>query len=169
MDRQGGGGAHRSHVDLEYAISLVEHEGSALGIGEVAGLLTDPNRQIQNVTEWAKKKSMGVRREQVQIPLSDEFLGRSSRTARRTAEKKDARAVQKIDDGIEAQMYVLKIPAPGLDSGDGGRGSQRRILSPKDLGILKDLTSGAGGLPAEHQKPASTGCDPTARGLWFQI
>jgi hypothetical protein len=149
VDRQGSG----RQIDL---VSIWNSQSipssmsnAALQIGKIVfGLLTAPNRGVQNVTEWAKKKECWESIEQVQIPLSDEFLGTLVRRERQVAAKKDARAVQKIDDGIEAQMRVLKVPARAWIAAT-EFGTQRRVLSPKDLGVLKVVSNG--GLPTERQ------------------
>jgi hypothetical protein len=122
---------------------------TALQIGEIVfSLLTDRNRKIQNVTEWAKKKECWESMEQVHIPLSDEFLGTLIGREQRVAAVKDARTVQKIDDGIEAQMKILRVATPTwMKAADFG--TKRRVLSPRDLEILKVVIKGA--VPSERQ------------------
>ena len=103
---------------------------------------------MQNVTEWAKKKECWESVEHVQIPLSAELLGTLVGRETRATAKKDARAVQKIDDGIDAQLKVLKMPASTWTAAT-DFGTKRRILSPKDLGVIQVVSNG--GVPTERQ------------------
>ncbi|WP_407687364.1 AIPR family protein [Mycobacterium sp. HUMS_1102779] len=149
VDRQAGG----RQIDLmsiwnSQSISSAMSD-TALKIGEVVfGFLTAPNRGVQNVTEWAKRKECWDSVAQAQIPLSEEFLAELVRREQRVVARKDARAVQKIDDGIEAQMKVLKIATP-IWTTAADFGTQRRVLSPKDLGILNVVIKGD--IPSERQ------------------
>ena len=149
IDRQGEG----RHIDL---MSIWNSQSippsmrdAGLQIGKIVlDRLTDRNRKVQNVTEWAKKKECWESVEQVQIPLSFELLGTLVGRETRATAKKDARAVQKIDDGIDAQLKVLNMPASTWTAAT-DFGTKRRILSSKDLGVIRVV--GKGGVPTERQ------------------
>lgn len=121
----------------------------ALKIGKIVlDLLTDRNRKVQNVTEWAKKKECWESIEQTKITLSDEFLATLVDPQRRLAAKKEARKVQKVDTGIEAQMRVMRIPSSKWIEG-AEFGKAHRVLSPRDLEFIGIITKGR--VPSELQ------------------
>lgn len=147
--RQGGG----RQIDLtavwnSQAISESMAE-MALKIGEqVLGLLNAKNRTVQNVTEWAKKKECWESIERANIALAPEFLATLVDPGKRAAAKKDARTVQKVDNGIEAQLRVMRIPVKTwAESADFG--TKRRLLSPRDLEFIRVITKGR--VPSELQ------------------
>jgi hypothetical protein len=128
---------------------------AALQIGQlVLGVLTGRNRKVLNVTEWAKRKECWDEVERLEIPLSDDLLeSLTGRNAQATA-KREARTVQKIDDGIDAQMRVLNIPATTWSRVRDFL-TARGTVSPKDLGLLKTVCTGS--LPTERQSQALLG------------
>jgi hypothetical protein len=122
---------------------------AALEIGRVIlQLLTDRNRTVQNVTEWAKKKECWEAAERLRIPLEDDLLNILVDRQGQVAERDSARKTQKIDDGIEAQMHVMKVAAATWLAAE-NYAAKRRILTPKDLSIVKIVSRG--GIPTERQ------------------
>ncbi|MEZ8727097.1 AIPR family protein [Vibrio cyclitrophicus] len=76
--------------------------------------ITRPQQGISNVTEWCKKEGCWLRLKE-QSDRLDVLLPKCFRDSLVSkdniqSEKKQARKVQKIDDGIEAQKKVLAIP-----------------------------------------------------------
>jgi hypothetical protein len=138
--RQGGG----KQIDLTSIWSAQAIPDSmaemALTIGKkILDLLTDPNRKLQNVTEWAKKKECWDSIEQARISLSEEFLATLTDSQVRVAAKKEARRVQKVDNSIEAQMRVMGVPPSKWNAG-AEFGTRHRVLSPRDLEFIAIVT-----------------------------
>lgn len=82
-----------------------------LTIAEEALLtLTAPTREVQNVTEWAKRRQAWDTFKAVPVLLTTEFKHTllSSHVANEI--RSNARAQQKIDSGIQQQAAVLSIP-----------------------------------------------------------
>lgn len=128
---------------------------AALEIGQmILGLLTDRNRTVQNVTEWAKKKECWESTERRHVALKPDLLDRLIDRHLQLAERDSARRVRKIDDGIEAQMRVIKIPTTTWAAAE-KFAAQRRLLTPKDLSMVKMVSQG--GIPTERQSIHLTG------------
>lgn len=122
-----------------------------LAIGrKVQGILTSETRPVQNVTEWAKREACWDRvREDVHL-LSDDFLAGLDHVATVSQKKRDARANQKIDTGINSQMKVLSMQASEwVAVQEFLRAS--RLLSPTDASILDLVTGRRPGVPSESQ------------------
>ncbi|MEG0921750.1 MAG: AIPR family protein [Comamonas sp.] len=77
--------------------------------------IVNPPNGVSNVTEWCKKDEcwdrIRARSGQVRDSLASEFFDSLVRVGAQTDASKDAKQVQKIDDGIEAQKLVLARPA----------------------------------------------------------
>jgi hypothetical protein len=65
-------------------------------------------------------------------------------------ELKDARKVQKIDDGIDAQRQVFDVPATRW-SHILAEGVKRKFLTPKEVGVLKIAEQMPSKIPTELQ------------------
>lgn len=112
--------------------------------------LTAPGRPIQNVTEWAKREQCweAVRAQKVEVPLSvREWLLPADVVSEA---RKDAVAVQKIDNGIEAQTAVFEIPTTEWASLEEFL-STNRLLSPSEQSVLGLMTGRRPGVPSEKQ------------------
>lgn len=121
----------------------------ALQIGEtVLDLLTARTRTVQNVTEWAKKKECWESIERAKVTLSADFLAGLVDPEKRVVAKKEARKVQKVDNGIEAQLRVMRVPAQKWTEA-AEFGKTRRVLSPRDLEFVSVITRGR--VPSELQ------------------
>ena len=84
---------------------------------EVNDVITDTPHSITNVSEWCKKeqcwedlKQVGLRRV-LRDDLNHLLLDRETARQRQAGEMREARKLQAVDDGIEAQTRVLKIPS----------------------------------------------------------
>lgn len=113
-----------------------------------------PPAGISNVTEWCKKDGcwnhLKEKTDDLDALLSDSFKASLVEKANVVEEKKSARQVQKIDNGIEAQKRVLEISGREWKSlMDKGR--QRGILTPKEAGILEIAAQIPRKIPSEKQ------------------
>lgn len=116
--------------------------------------IIQPQQGISNVTEWCKKEGCWQRlKERVAVldeALPSEFKDNLISKDVVKNEKKEARMVQKIDDGIEAQRKVLAISGPQwrtiLRKCD-----QKGILTEKEAGIMKLASQIPNKIPSEKQ------------------
>lgn len=116
--------------------------------------IIQPQQGISNVTEWCKKEGCWQRLKERAMEL-DEVLPKQFKDNLVSKdvvnnEKKEARKVQKIDDGIEVQRKVLEISGPQwriiMQKCD-----QKGILTEKEVGIMKLASQIPHKIPSEKQ------------------
>ena len=124
---------------------------------QLLAIAEEVNRKIQetpdtitNVTEWCKKEScwQGIR--ETPIPIRQDLEGELLDAEEVSDKKKGAERIQKIDDGIMSQQYVLakgaeywkRVAEYGLD---------RACLSPKEMSIIAIACQIPSKLPTERQ------------------
>lgn len=116
----------------------------------VNSVIQDTPQGITNVTEWCKKELcwQNVQKISMSIPpqVKDELISRVERKRKDS----DARTVQKIDNGIQAQKYVIEKEGTFwkmiLDWAQ-----TNRIFSPKELSLLQVASQIPAKLPSEKQ------------------
>jgi hypothetical protein len=117
---------------------------------EVRNVLTDDDRPVVNVTEWAKRDACwaAVRDLPMALPetMDADLVGREAAKSQR----RSARTQQKVDDGIQAQAAVLAIDAREWTELERFC-KTKRLLTDKDIGILALVTGRRPGLPSELQ------------------
>lgn len=116
--------------------------------------ITRPQQGISNVTEWCKKEGCWQRLKENSDRLS-ELLPKSfkdSLVSKETIqnEKKQARKVQKMDDGIEAQKTILEI-APKQWTSLLLQCSSLDVFTEKELEIVRIATQIPKKIPTEKQ------------------
>lgn len=117
----------------------------------VQGVLTSTTRGVQNVTEWAKKPDCWTQVRTLNLEISADLRGELIGVADAAKGKVEARSLQKLDSGIEAQMSLFAVPqstwcairdAPEMKS----------ILSPDDSRTLRLMTGEVpGAVPESYQ------------------
>ena len=116
--------------------------------------IIQPEAGISNVTEWCKKEFCWIRLQrkidELDAILPSEFKLALVEKSQVAEVKKDARKVQNIDDGIEAQKKVMDI------SGEKWRTLMHQsqglgLLTPKEAGILKIAAQIPHKIPSEKQ------------------
>ena len=116
--------------------------------------LVDPPQGISNVTEWAKKEGCWLRLKErvgeLVAALPSEFINELISVDAVKADAKDARNIQKIDNGIDAQKRVFEVPAQSWAEIK-QLGQQRKIFSPKELGVLSVAVQIPAKIPSEKQ------------------
>ncbi|MDR6622476.1 AIPR family protein [Sinomonas atrocyanea] len=124
---------------LEFALEIAE---------EMQTILTVEPRAVQNVTEWAKKTECWerVRSRRVEIPAAVAATMVDARSV--ATAKRDAKDTQKIDNGIDRVVRVMRVPATEWTELKTFALSQR-LISETDLSILKVVT--AGKIPTDRQ------------------
>jgi len=116
--------------------------------------ITQPQQGISNVTEWCKKEGCWQRLKEQSSKL-EELLPqgfKDSLVSEDTvqSEKKQARKVQKIDDGINAQKTVLNVEANQWDKLL-KQCSLKGILTEREHGIVSIATQIPKKIPTEKQ------------------
>ena len=113
-------------------------------------VLTDPNRPVDNVTEWAKREKCWEILKGKETESLSLLLQFASSKNEMTAQVNAAKKLQKVDNGIEAQTLVVNLGQKywvnlkhfALKMG---------ALSPKEKSILAYATGEAGRPPSEAQ------------------
>lgn len=145
----------RMYLDLERIWrrqSLTEEMESFLkDIAEaVNSVIQDTPQGITNVTEWCKKELcwQNVQKISMNIPpeVKDELISRTERKIKDS----DARTVQKIDNGIQAQKYVIEKGGP-FWSKIFEWSQTNRIFSPKESSLLQVASQIPSKIPSEKQ------------------
>ncbi len=113
-----------------------------------------PPEGISNVTEWCKKEGCWQRLKEKTVELEallpDEFKAGLIDKDMVVEEKKTAKKIQKIDDGIEAQRKVMEISGHAWKSLMDQCG-RKGILTPKETGILQIAAQIPRKIPSEKQ------------------
>lgn len=131
---------------LEQALSIIAEA--------VNDDITKPAQGISNISEWCKKDACWTRIQaqidRIEPELPDEFWDELVSADEAATEAKSAKKTQKIDNGIDAQRKVIGIPAS-----DWRRIEEllaaRRLLTLKEVGILKIATQMPSRIPTEKQ------------------
>ena len=116
--------------------------------------ITSPPQGISNISEWAKRDACWTRLKEKLDALGPllppSFWSELISNDEVKAEKKDARRVQKQDNGISNQMKVVEIGGSGW-----GRilreGTRLQILTPKESSLLRIASLIPAKLPNEKQ------------------
>ncbi len=113
-----------------------------------------PPQGISNISEWCKKEGCWARldgqADEVAELLPEEFWTGVASAEDNRHEAKTARQTQKIDNGIEVQRQVFEVP-PAQWSVILKEGTNRRLLSPKEVGILRIAEQMPARIPTEKQ------------------
>jgi len=113
-----------------------------------------PPQGISNISEWCKREACWARIQlhidEIEKLLSSDFYDRLLAFDHQAAEVKSAIHTQKVDNGIEAQRKVLSISAGGWTRIYQGL-SEKKLLSPKEIGVLKVAMQIPSKLPSEKQ------------------
>lgn len=117
---------------------------------EVMLALTDPNRPIMNVTEWAKTEAFWTQVQDLQAEWADVLPEFSVSVEESRQEAVEGKQDQKILIGIEAQARVVQAPQ-GFWNDALEFGRARRVLSPREADILRICASIPSKIPSDRQ------------------
>lgn len=70
--------------------------------------LVSPDREVQNVTEWAKREACWKKAKAISIPLGSKFKKELVSTAEEAEAKKNARHEQKQENSASAMIQVAE-------------------------------------------------------------
>lgn len=113
--------------------------------------LVSPFREVQNVTEWAKREACWKKAKQLDISFSEGFVKELVGATEAAEEKKDARKGQKLENNASAMIQVAEY---GIDKWKTllAWGIQNRIFTPQEISFLKvAIAMETGKLPSEKQ------------------
>lgn len=116
--------------------------------------IVHPPTGISNVSEWCKKEQCWTRllgtMDKLTAILPEEFFDELLTQEQQSTERKDAKATQKIDNGIDAQRRVIEIPSAHWRS-ILQELSRRRLLTEKETGVLQIAIQIPVKIPSEKQ------------------
>lgn len=116
--------------------------------------IVNPPAGISNVSEWCKKDMCWTRIQnriaELDSGLPEEFFKSLLSKEVEKVEEKGAKKVQKIDNGIKVQTQVFSIPSEEW-SKVLAAGSEKKLFTPKELGILGIAAQIPAQIPSEKQ------------------
>jgi hypothetical protein len=116
--------------------------------------ITRPPQGISNISEWCKREGCWTRlldqADHITELLTDEFWTALASLEDNRHEEKTARQTQKIDNGIEVQKRVFDVPTAHW-SLILKEGTSRRLLTPKEMDILRIAEQMPTKIPTERQ------------------
>lgn len=134
------------NVTLEKALTIVS--------AKVNEDIIRPTQGISNISEWCKKDACWTRIltqvDAIEALLPPEFWDELLSSEDKALEVKAAKQTQKIDNGIQAQRRVLEIPADQWSEIHRVL-LAKRLLSPKEIGVLNTAMQMPGKIPTEKQ------------------
>lgn len=113
--------------------------------------LTDPKREVQNVTEWAKREACWKGIKSLSITLRSNFISELIPASVQKEAERDAKSIQRQDNKVSAMVAVAEY---GVDKWKDllQWGITNRVLSPVDISFLKTaLAMEQGKFPSEKQ------------------
>lgn len=116
----------------------------------VRSILTDENKPVVNVTEWAKKEQCWAKVKSANIPASMQFLNFLVDPSKLVEKAKTARMNQKIDSSIGAQIAAMDVGAATWRR-VADFGGEHRLLSPSELSLTRKFSNGSYAVPSEAQ------------------
>ena len=131
--------SHATEVELErIAEAMYNH-------------LISPDREVQNVTEWAKREACWKKARTIAIPLGAKFKKELVSIEEEATAKKNARQEQKQENSASAMIQVAEY---GVENWKAllSWGIQNRIFTPQEISFLKAaIAMEAGKFPSEKQ------------------
>lgn len=113
-----------------------------------------PPQGISNISEWCKREGCWTRlveqADDITKLLPEELWAGFISAEDNKHETKSARQTQKIDNGIEAQRQVIAI-APATWQRLRAQMSAKRLLTPKEVGIMQIAAQIPNKIPTESQ------------------
>jgi hypothetical protein len=116
----------------------------------VSRVIVDPDRPVENVTEWCKHKLCWERIEKLKIPLLPGFLKELIDREEIRGATRDARTLQRTDKGIEAQAEILELGAAYWSSLKRW-GELNRLLSPEERKLIDIASRIPASIPNSYQ------------------
>jgi len=112
--------------------------------------LTDSNRPIANVTEWAKTEALWERIKKLDVGWLASLTEHTLTVGEHREEVQDGRVDQLIVTGIEAQTRVVGAP-PGFWQRALEFGVRKKVVTPKHVSILRICGDVPRKIPTDRQ------------------
>lgn len=119
--------------------------------GEAAAeVITTPEAGVKNITEWCKKQACWAVVQRREVEYGPEL-------SNCVAEPEEARSVQRAGQREEAVVSGIEAQAKVIEAGNEfwaklrKWSNERRLLTPKEDGVLKTCAAGTSRLPSEKQ------------------
>ena len=122
----------------------------ALYAEAVYGIIVTPPAGHQNVTQWCKREECWERAQQADVAILPEFSGELVDRSEIREEQREARSLQRLDDGIDAQSLVVSL---GHDYWQEFLtwGTVRGFVVSADEGVLRVAAGLSAGIPTDKQ------------------
>lgn len=133
------------------SISTATAEALKLISKAVYDELTNPPSGIANISQWAKKEGCWQSIQHLSVDLPDVLLTELIGTEKAKEEKKEARKVQRIDNGIEAQKLVFAIAEKGKWCEIKQFGIENDMLSQHEINLIDIACNIPKKIPQEWQ------------------
>lgn len=117
---------------------------------QVHQIIIDPPENVSNVTEWCKKEGCWIKVKNFDMDLNSDFSRELMEIDELKEDKKNAKKVQTIDDGISCQEKFLALGAEKWKEA-AGFGLMKKLLNQKDMGILATAAAIPEKIPSEKQ------------------
>ena len=132
----------------------VTHETELL-LGRIAEAmfnhLVSDDREVQNVTEWAKREACWKKAKEIVVPLGDQFIKELAYVSDDKDETKQAKKEQRQVNSASAMIQVAEYGVENWKSVLSW-GITNRIFTPQDISFLKTaIAMESGKFPSEKQ------------------
>jgi hypothetical protein len=121
-----------------------------LAAAEAHHVITHPPEGVRNMSEWAKKQACWAQLQHRELDYQSDLRDYLLTPAEATAAVDEERKKKAVTSGIEAQSTVVSLGA-GFWKGALEWGKDRRLVTPKEAGILETCTRIPDRLPSEKQ------------------
>ncbi|RHR56391.1 hypothetical protein DWX10_06810 [Clostridium sp. AF18-27] len=113
--------------------------------------LVSPNREVENVTEWAKREACWKMAKQIEVPLSDKFLSELMPACEEQEENRNAGKEQRLQNKASLMIQVAEYGADKwkvlLEWG-----TANHIFTPQEISFIRAAVSmEEGKFPSEKQ------------------
>jgi len=113
--------------------------------------LTNPPAGITNVGQWAKKEGCWDTIQKLDIEIPQEFYEELLEKQEMDTEKKQAKKIQRIDNGVEAQKLVFEIAEKKKWCEIKQFGIENEMFSPLEMDLIDLACSIPNKIPSEKQ------------------
>lgn len=113
--------------------------------------LVSPKREVQNVTEWAKRESCWSKAKELKIPLRQDFISELAYASDQKADRKEAKQEQRQQNKASAMIEVAEY---GVENWKKllQWGTANHVLNPTDISFLRAaIAMEKGKFPSEKQ------------------
>lgn len=113
--------------------------------------LVSPKREVENVTEWAKRETCWRKAKEIEIPLSDQF---AATLIAKEEEKEDQRAAKKDQKQMNQVSAMIRVAEYGTANWRKllSWGIENHILTPQEISFIRvAISMESGKFPSEKQ------------------